>query len=915
MQEYQFVRHLKDLGKEDLSLAGGKGANLGEMIRAGLPVPEGFVVLVEAYRKFVEENKLEKEIVNLLSIAANGQSENLKDAAERVKGMFAKGKIPADILKEIDDLYAGTGKPPVAVRSSATAEDLPGASFAGQYSTFLNVKGKEELQEAIKKCWASLWNERALSYRAKQNIVSKNLAHGVVVQKLITSEKSGILFTANPVNGRRDQLSLSSSWGLGEAVVSGEVDPDQWVIDKKTGDTVSEYIAEKKVMTVRKAEGVELVSVEPLKQEEVTLDEAERKELLDMTLKVEGYFRSPQDLEWAYAEGRLYLVQTRPITTLYPMPKPEDPGDQLRIYMNLLMFRQGMSAPITPMGIELFMHMLKGMFLNSKGRRKTAGWLKSAAGRIFVDVTEILKFKKVLDRMRSYDIPALMDTEPMTIKALVDVADRNITELQTHKKSVISLLFGLITKMGFGMFKLNFVAKPRTIYGTLFPHKATAKALEYGNRQLALLQHKRSKLQSIDEKLDFFAKEALTTGFTIGYGMTFYLMPLFGYLDRAGRIMIKYIDDAAVPGKPGREVSHGFATAVEIGLGSSELEKVERAVPGSVTTEMGLAMLRIAKKLDLSGEEPTPDHPEIKDFLEIYGHRSTEEIDIGVLSWKEEPTYVVNLINSYIDQKVYRVGLEKFDTDRNQAEQAITTIASEIREKGASRDAVRVEKLLRAHRKYFGARELPKSVLVKGIGILREVLLEIGAELKTGGRLDHETDIFFVTSVDIRSGAKLQDKALRNREEYERELLRTPVPRVMTSSGETIYAVTEDHGDDLLRGIPASPGVYEGLVKILKRPEEGNRLEKGDILVTASTNPAWTPLFLKIGGLIVETGTPMSHGPVVAREYGIPAVAGLRDATSRLEDGQRVRINGETGSVEILDSGAGALPAGADIRR
>ncbi len=915
MQKYQFVQHLKDLGKEDLPLAGGKGANLGEMIAAGLPVPEGFVVLVEAYRKFVAENKLEKEIVTLLSIAANGQSENLKDAVERVKGMFVKGKIPADILKEIDDLYDGTGKPPVAVRSSATAEDLPGASFAGQYSTFLNVKGKEELHEAIKKCWASLWNERAISYRAKQNIVSEDLGHGVVVQKLIAAEKSGILFTANPVNGRRDQLSLSSSWGLGEAIVSGEVDPDQWVIDKKTGETVSAYIAEKKVMTVREAGGTELVSVESRKQEEPTLDEAERKELLDMAMKVEEYFRSPQDLEWAYAEGRFYLVQTRPITTLYPMPQPQDTGDELRIYMNLLMFRQGMSAPVTPIGVEFFKHMLKGMFLNSRERRKTAGWLKSAAGRIFVDVTEVLKFKKVLERMRSYDIPALMDTEPMTIKALVDVADRNITELKKHKKPVISLLFGMISKMGFGMFRLNFVAKPRTIYGTLLPDKATAKALQYGNRQLALLREKRSKLKSIDEKLDFFAKEALTTSFTIGYGMTFYLMPLFGYLDRAGRIMIKYFGDAAATGKPGREVSHGFATAAEIGLGSSELEKVERAVPGSVTTEMGLDMLFIAKKLDQSGEEPHPDHPEIKRFLEIYGHRSTEEIDIGVLSWKEEPTYVINLINSYIDQKVYRIGLEKFEKDRHQAEQAITTIAAKIREKGAGKDAAKVEKLLRAHRKYFGARELPKSVLVRGIGILRDVLLEIGAELQAGGRLDHETDVFFVTSADIRSGAKLQDTVRQNREEYERELLRTPVPRVMTSSGETIYAVTEDQGDDLLRGIPASPGVYEGLVRILKRPEEDNRLRQGDILVTASTNPAWTPLFLKIGGLIVETGTPMSHGPVVAREYGIPAVAGLRDATSRLEDGQRVRINGETGSVEILDSGAGALPAGAVDRQ
>ncbi len=258
MEKVGFAKLLGEVGSKDLPAAGGKGANLGEMIKAGLPVPDGFVLLVDSYREFVGVNGLEKQIENLLTgldekvnesigrAASVEGAQILKETTVKIRGLFAGGKIPEGVRQDINRAYERLGRPEVAVRSSATAEDLPGASFAGQYSTFLNIKGEQDLYEAVKNCWASLWNERAVSYRARQGIGSKDLAHGVVVQKLVDSEKSGIIFTANPVNGRRDQISLSSSWGLGEAVVSGEVEPDQWVIDKKSGSVINEYIAVKK---------------------------------------------------------------------------------------------------------------------------------------------------------------------------------------------------------------------------------------------------------------------------------------------------------------------------------------------------------------------------------------------------------------------------------------------------------------------------------------------------------------------------------------------------------------------------------------------------------------------------------------------------------------------------------------------
>ncbi|SET35085.1 pyruvate, water dikinase [Natronincola peptidivorans] len=882
MKSYYFVRPLEDVGKGDIPLAGGKGANLGEMIKAGFPVPDGFVLLVNAYEKFVEANNLEKDIENLLSTIGDDYTADLEKASIKVKSLFEKGEIPKIIKKEIDEIYREIGEPHVAVRSSATAEDLPGASFAGQYSTFLNIKGKEELYAAIKKCWASLWNDRAVFYRGKHNISNEDISHGVVVQRLINSEKSGILFTANPVNGRRDEISLNSSWGLGEAIVSGEVDPDQWIIHKKTGRIVSEHIAVKKVMTVRRQQGIDLVRVEEKKQEEVTLNESERRELLDLAIKVEEHYGAPQDIEWAYENKKFYLVQTRPITTLYPIPEPKDTGEELRIYMNLLMWRQGMSDPITPMGVDFFSTAVKNVIVKKK-RRPQVRWLKRSGGRIFIDITEALKFEEVLSRLRENKIPALFDSEPITFKALSQVGDRYHAELKKSRKSVTSLLLGIIASLGFGIIKMKMFGRFRELYSKMSPRRAVYKATKFGHNKIAALKEGKKRLQTAEEKLAFVEQEAATVFFGIGYGMIFWLFPPINALAEAIKIIDKHMD-----------------TSSEKGEGITDLEKVKRAVHNCVTTEMGMEMLQIAKKLDETGEEPSPEHPELQRFLLKYGHRGTEEIDIGLPRWNEDPIYVINLIRSYIEHKAYQEGIQRFYLDREEAEEALTKIVTGLKDKGAYRDAKKVENLLRLHREMFGYRELPKSILVKGIGILREVLVEIGEELEAEGRLDDKNDVFYVTFEDIRSGLKLQEKVWKNREEFQREQLRTFAPRVITSTGETIYSAVEEESGDGYRGIPASPGVWESQVKILKRPEEGHKLSKGDILVTASTNPAWTPLFLRIGGLIMETGAPMSHGPVVAREYGIPAIIGVKDATTALKDDQIVRMNGETGKIEVI---------------
>ena len=878
MQGYRYVCLLEQVGKEGLSLVGGKGVNLGEMIKAGLPVPGGFVILVEAYHKFVQANGLEEAINRLFAAGAeNDSQETLKEKISCLQEQFSAGQIPPEIEKEIDQVYGYIEEPRVAVRSSATAEDLPGASFAGQYSTYLNIAGKEELYEAIKKCWASLWNERAVSYRAKQGMAGLKLGHGVVVQKQLSSEKSGIIFTANPVNGRRDQVSINCSWGLGEAIVSGQVDPDQWIIKKNSGEVLSEHIAVKQFMTVRKKQGVELAPVEDGRQEAVTLDEQERKTLLELAVAAEDYFRFPQDLEWAFEDGVFYLVQARPITALYPIPQPEDSDDELRIYLNLLLYRNGFSAPLTPAAVDFFRNGLTRFLLNRRNQHRPVPWLKSPGGRIFVDITEPLRYEAVVGRLRSYRIPALMDSEPMTIKAMAHVADRYSAELKENRKPLPGLLWSVVTKIGSGPLKLRIASRPKLFYGKYFPYRAVNKAIAYGYNQLNALKERRKKLKTLNDKIKFVEEESLTPPFKIGYPMIWWMIPsLLTSLGRAEKIICKH------------------------SLDISELEKVKRAVPNSVTTEMGMEMLHIAKRLDQANEKVFAGHPEIVSFLEKYGHRSSEEIDFGVPRWKEQPGYIVDTIQSYIDQKTYQKGIDKFYRDQKESERAIETLTNRLREKGAFREARKVEKLLRLFRDTFGYREMPKFIMVQAMNVLREVLAEVGAELTDEGRLKDPGDIFFVAMEDIKTGGDLREKAACNREEYLREMQRTNVPRLITSYGETVCAVTDEDVDGAFRGIPASAGIYEGPVKVVMRPEEGGKLKEGDIMVTMSTDPSWTPMFLKIGGLIMETGATLSHGPVVAREYNIPAVVGVGNATGTLKDGQIVRLNGEAGTIEVL---------------
>ena len=866
----EYVCNLAEIRREDVNRAGGKAANLGEMIGKGLPVPGGFTVLTTAYRRFIEAGHLEEEIQLIFADVDGEDMDQLHEASLAIRKRFMETEMPKEIRNEIETIYEQLGSPVVAIRSSATAEDMPGMSFAGQYSTYLNVQGQEDVCHFIKKCWASLWNERSVAYRIKQNISHKNLAHGVVVQTLVNADRSGVLFTADPVTGIRDEVLINSSWGLGEAIVSGEVNPDQWVISKKDRRTIREEIAAKNLMSVRSENGVALIEVDPDLQHQTSLSESEKMELLDLAIQVENIYNYPQDLEWSFMDGKLYLLQTRPVTTLYPIPE-DARADDFRVYLNLYLYSQSMPEPFTPMGFEIarfgFEKMMK-KFGPKRYRGDRIWWLHNLGGRAYADITGVLKSEKMQDNLKSSN---RNDKDPITTKAIVDLVENKKASLS--ESTIPAMSMGKLINLN--LLKILSGGMIKAVYGTKNPVKASRKAKEEADREMARIRSHMKKKRNINQKLELL-EEISDAGVMASMGILFYGGISLTYLDKAEEIMKKYLDD------------------------TSDLVHVEKAVPNNITTQMGMWLLTLAKEFDQKGKRATAKDPEVIKFLDVYGDKNSSiELEVASRTWREDPSFVVDTINSYIDYQNYDEEQERFSQGQKEAEQAINRITEALTEKAGKRVARKTEKILRNYRQMFGLRELPKYYMSMGISLMRTLLLEIGEILVKEGRISQTEDVFFVTVKDIQSGADLKETVEQNKQEYQRELARPAPPRLLTSTGEAVYSSAGAVGDDSFLGVPVSPGVYEGRVKVLANPLEGNKLERGDILVTTGTNPAWTPLFLKIGALVMETGGPISHGSVVAREYGIPAVVGVTAATSMLQDGQMIRVNGETGIIEI----------------
>ncbi|TVR54821.1 MAG: pyruvate, phosphate dikinase [Gemmatimonadales bacterium] len=859
---------LEAMDQRDLPVAGGKGASLGAMLQAGLPVPEGFAVLTEAYRSFVRHNGFEEAVRQLVQEVAPDDPEVLAEAAQALKDRFIAGEIPGPVAEAIHRAYEDLGGGLVVVRSSATAEDLPGASFAGQHDSFLNIAGEEEVSDAVRRCWASLWNPRAVSYRKRVGLDTTDIAIAVVVQRMIDAERSGVIFTANPLDHRRDRMLLSASFGLGEAVVGGAVSPDSWVL-AHSGEVLDHRLADKEVITVREGKGTVERPMPEDRRRAVTLDPPEVAELAALGRRAQAHFGSPQDLEWAIADGKVYLVQSRPITSLFPLPEPLPKStDGLRLYLCFNVHAQQMLEPITPMGIDYWRALVGGFAHAATGRpEREVPWLKVAAGRIFADITELLRKPGRWPQLAE----AASDKDPITGQALLAFQEREGDRIIGRKGGI-----GFWWRLGPLLARLGW----RGLLATLNPERARIRVLAETDAAIREIEAEAEGLTTMGERVAFIRD----------------------VLGRRGAIT--WIIPVAVM-NPGLMAEGAVRRKVGEWLGDEGLfTPVQRALPHNVTTEMGLELWRLARRLKDEGKEPSPQHPGVSEFLRRYGHRAIWEIDPGIPRWAEDPAYVLDLIRGYMEAPEDADQEAQFLRNRAEAEEAAATLVSRVREaKGRLRGGLFAWQL-RCYRELAGLREQPKFEGARMITITRRILHAAGGDLVAQGHLDQAADVFFLGFEDLLAAegghaGDLRAKAATARAAYDSEMGRRAVPRWMTSDGECIFGVPAEEGEGVLAGLPVSAGSHTGRVRVVLHPS-GAKLEQGEVLVCRGTDPAWTPLFLRAGALVMETGGAVSHGSIVAREYGLPAVAGVADATERLRDGQMVQVNGETGQVTLL---------------
>ena len=885
-----------------LETVGGKGANLARLVQAGYPVPPGFLITTGAYHAFVLENQLGPKLVEIARSVDSAQPASLEAASTEIQALFAAGQMPPSLAAEIRAAYAALGAPAVAVRSSATAEDMPDLSFAGQQDTFLNVVGEAAVLSAVVRCWSSLWTARAIGYRARNSLDLEDLALAVVIQQMVESAASGVLFTAHPLTGHRGETVINAVFGLGEALVQGQVEPDQYVVDSLSGRVLSRT-AGAKAMATRSLAGGGVATRAESAAGRPTLTNEQAHQLTALGQRVQAEYGTPQDIEWAIASGQVWLLQARPITSLFPVPQVT--FDPLLIWMSFGAF-QGIVGPLTPLGQEGIQRVALGIGkkLGVNLTLAEQDVFAVAGERVWVRINDALRNpvgSRVLGGFLSIG-------EPGTVPAL-----RQITA-DPHLGA------------GRGRLRLETVRRLLRYVG---PHlgeilRALVRPEQGRGRFDARLQAYVRSVQ-IPGGADRFERLANMAAFMNNQGGLAdalpLLLPAFMPIMAPSLIMLNLINHL---------LPHAGA-----GISISAMD-VTRALPGNVTTEMDLALWQAAKairndpvaaetvaQLDaaaltaryLRGDLPAVAQTAVKGFLERYGMRGPGEIDLGQPRWREAPTPILRTLQSYLQIPPEATPDLMFEKSARAAEAAVERMATAVRRTpGGWIKARLLRGAARRVRLLLGARESPKFYLITVMGRIRQTLLDIGEEFVAAGTLLKPEDLFFLHGAELEALGRGEQRDWQvlvpgRRQAYEREGRRRQVPRLLVSDGRVFYEGARAQRDTgsggkvsgAITGSPVSPGVVEGAARIVLDPSQAH-LVPGEILVCPGTDPAWTPLFLAAGGLITEVGGMMTHGSVVAREYGIPAVVGVDRATQRLKTGQRLRLDGTTGTIELLGS-------------
>ncbi len=823
------IRNFEELRKENIPLAGGKGANLGELTSIKIPVPSGFVVVTPAYDSFVKENNLEKIITeNILDKNNDGSI---------IRSAFIKSPIQKDIKNAILEAYKKLGKGPVAVRSSATAEDLPSASFAGQQDTYLNIIGETELLDAILRVWASLWTKRAILYRNHQNIDPKKVKLAVVVQKMLDADFAGVMFTANPVNGNRKEMVVDANPGLGEAVVSGLVIPDHFVMRRKWCKwRIVKSMAGKYDFIIMPKEGGGTKQVEK-QSGYIQLPQKALIELVKLGAEIQKHFNTPQDIEWVWSKGKISIVQSRPITAL-----PDELSKQGKIN-RLIAGTLAEMMPTRPLPLEatlfgptLVVNKLLRPFLKLLGLRISStnrfliekdGILVHYNGKIKPRPTLAIIFAPFL--LGAYSVKynsSKWKNDARIIRIIEKI--KEFEKKDYEKLSPESLIEVIKEALGIFpvIFKVRILYLPRVVFSI-----ATLSLI------LLLIGQKRN--------LSTFLFSGITTKVTKTN-------------DILNNLALKISQEDLLR---------------EIFLNNE---------PQDINSQ--LKNIKIGRDFLL----------EFQTFLDAYGYReSGGTMLISQPTWKESPEVVFGILKTLADTPLHKKPKKKWEDTRDEL------LGQSVFRFPPFRSFFL--KLLNTARHFQEIREDSRFYLMMTVPTLRSAIFELGNRLIKVKVLSKSKDVFYLQFnelIEIVKSLQYKDNQTNkwNSLISQRKLKYTELKNIPVVDPR-LYRNTKNKEGALLVGMPGSSGVTEGFARIIHQSSEFNKLKHDDILIAPYTNPSWTPLFEIASAVVVDTGGVMSHAAIVAREYGIPAVMGVVDGTVKLKDGDKIRVDGTSGSV------------------
>ena len=867
-----YVLDFQDIDKAKRMVVGGKGANLGELFKIeGIRVPDGFCVSTEAFKRVIGETLLMNELLDQLALLKVEDREKIGELSGEIRRVIEGIAIPQDMQEEIViHLSRLDEKTTYAVRSSATAEDLPTASFAGQQDTYLNILGKEAILKHISECWASLFTERAVMYRLQNGFEHRKVYLSVVVQKMVFPQVAGIVFTADPVTSNRKLLSIDASFGLGEALVSGLVNADSYKV--RNGEVIDKKISTKKLaIYALKDGGTKEQEIEPERQNRQALTDEQILQLERIGRKIEEHFGYPQDIEWCLVDGTFSIVQSRPITTLYPIPDVNDQENHLYISVG---HQQMMTDAMKPLGISFW-------------QLTAARPMSIAGGRLFVDVTQ-----ELASPARREIMVEVLGKDPLIKDALMTILGRGdfIKSLPDNKQEQVPD-------------KSNQGSSSRD-YKTLNEYDPAIvsdliKRSETSIEELKQTIQTKSGSYLIDFILEDIQELKKILFSPQGFGVFMTAMNASSWINEK---MNEWLGEKNVA------------------------DTLSQSVPNNITSEMGLALLDVAdvirpypevveylqqvkddnfldELVQFDGGQESRDA--IQAYLDRYGMRCAGEIDITRARWSEKPAILIPLILRNIKNFEPHASNRKFEQGRQEALKKEQELVDRLRQLADGEQKVReTKRMIDLIRNFIGYREYPKYGMVHRYFVYKQALLKEAEQLVQARVIQEKEDIYYLTFEELREVVrtkKLDDQIVSKRkDEYAFYEKLTP-PRVLTSDGEIIAGVykREHLPAEALVGLPVSSGVIEGRARVILSMEDAG-LEDEDILVTSFTDPSWTPLFVSIKGLITEVGGLMTHGAVIAREYGLPAVVNVENATRLIKDGQKIRVNGTEGYIEIL---------------